>query len=623
MPAVCRFPYARDMPALVASEHARAGRRGRALHGGSHPRRSPPRSDRRRHRRRRRHRSGAAERQRLRPRRPRPRHPRALRRRDRQAHRRLRTAACRSSCSPRPTGSTTRPRGSSSAPTTTSPSPSSSGSSCSASEHSTAGARTTGRPCREIAGLRLDPFRREVFRDGRYVALTRKQFAVLEVLVAAEGGVVSAEELLERAWDENADPFTNAVRITVSALRKRLGEPWLIATVPGVGYRIDTGGATVPRPPGLSVRLKLTLSYAGFLMLASALLLAVVWVFAPAVHARRRHLRPAVLAAEPLRPPERLRAAGGRRAGVPAGVRPRGRVAPRRPHARAPDPHHRRHPHGRDRVALPPHPAGGPQRRVPRARRRLRRHARAARGARRRAAAVRRQRLPRAAHPAGDHPDAPRRGPQGSEPRQRRARRPPPRSSTRRAIDLTEALLLLSRADQRSFVREHVDLSLIAEEATETLLPLAEERGATSRPPATRPPPSAPPPSCCRWRRTSSTTRSSTTCPTAAPCGSRPRPSRERGAHRREHRRAAHGATRRHARRAVPARHEPHAHRPRGRRPRPGASSRASPRRTTGPSPSPRGPAAGSASRCDSPPRRCPARSRRGWLASPRKASRS
>ena len=95
-------------------------------------------------------------------------------------------------------------------------------------------------PVREIAGLRLDPFRREVYRDGRYVALTRKQFAVLEVLVAAEGGVVSAEELLARAWDGNADPFTNAVRITVSALRRRLGEPWLIATVAGVGYRIDT-----------------------------------------------------------------------------------------------------------------------------------------------------------------------------------------------------------------------------------------------------------------------------------------------------------------------------------------------------------------------------------------------
>jgi two-component system, OmpR family, response regulator VanR len=99
-------------------------------------------------------------------------------------------------------------------------------------------------PVREIAGVRLDPFRREVYRDGRYVALTRKQFAVLEVLVAAGGGVISAEELLARAWDENADPFTNAVRITVSALRRRLGEPGLIATVPGVGYRINTAPGT-------------------------------------------------------------------------------------------------------------------------------------------------------------------------------------------------------------------------------------------------------------------------------------------------------------------------------------------------------------------------------------------
>src|SRR5438874_4105585 len=97
-------------------------------------------------------------------------------------------------------------------------------------------------PVWEIGSLRLDPFRREVYRDGCYVALTRKQFAVLEVLVAAEGGVVSAEELLARAWDENADPFTNAVRITVSGLRKRLGEPWIISTVAGVGYRIDNRG---------------------------------------------------------------------------------------------------------------------------------------------------------------------------------------------------------------------------------------------------------------------------------------------------------------------------------------------------------------------------------------------
>src|SRR4051794_31083717 len=64
-------------------------------------------------------------------------------------------------------------------------------------------------PVQELAGLKLDAFRREVYRDGQYVALTRKQFAVLEVLINAAGGVVSAEELLERAWDENADPFTN------------------------------------------------------------------------------------------------------------------------------------------------------------------------------------------------------------------------------------------------------------------------------------------------------------------------------------------------------------------------------------------------------------------------------
>src|SRR3978361_269836 len=92
-------------------------------------------------------------------------------------------------------------------------------------------------PVREIAGLRLDPFRREVYRDGRYVALTRKQFAVLEVLVAAGVGVVSAEELLVRAWDEHADPFTNAVRITVSALRKRVGDLRVKATACSRGPR--------------------------------------------------------------------------------------------------------------------------------------------------------------------------------------------------------------------------------------------------------------------------------------------------------------------------------------------------------------------------------------------------
>ncbi len=104
-------------------------------------------------------------------------------------------------------------------------------------------------PVLEYAGVRLDPFRREVYRDGRYVALPRKQFAVLEVLMAARGGVISAEDLLERAWDENADPFTNAVRITVSGLRKRLGDPWVIHTVPGVGYRLADPTTTDEGPP--------------------------------------------------------------------------------------------------------------------------------------------------------------------------------------------------------------------------------------------------------------------------------------------------------------------------------------------------------------------------------------
>jgi two-component system, OmpR family, response regulator VanR len=96
-------------------------------------------------------------------------------------------------------------------------------------------------PILEFADLRLDPFRREVYRAGRYVKLTRKQFAVLELLMRANGGVVSAETLLEKAWDETADQMTSAPRVTMSTLRKALGEPGVITTVPGAGYRIETG----------------------------------------------------------------------------------------------------------------------------------------------------------------------------------------------------------------------------------------------------------------------------------------------------------------------------------------------------------------------------------------------
>jgi DNA-binding response OmpR family regulator len=86
--------------------------------------------------------------------------------------------------------------------------------------------------------LRLDPGTRVATRAGRRLDLTPKEFAVLEVLLAARGRVVSAEDLLARAWDEAADPFTNTVKVTVSRLRRKLGEPPLIETVPLGGYRV-------------------------------------------------------------------------------------------------------------------------------------------------------------------------------------------------------------------------------------------------------------------------------------------------------------------------------------------------------------------------------------------------
>ncbi|MBO2459438.1 response regulator transcription factor [Actinomadura violacea] len=93
-------------------------------------------------------------------------------------------------------------------------------------------------PVLERSGVALDPARREVTRDGRVVELTRKEFAVLEVLLSADGAVVSSEQLLEKAWDEHIDPFTNVVRVTMMTLRKKLGDPPVIETVPGVGYRL-------------------------------------------------------------------------------------------------------------------------------------------------------------------------------------------------------------------------------------------------------------------------------------------------------------------------------------------------------------------------------------------------
>jgi DNA-binding response OmpR family regulator len=99
-------------------------------------------------------------------------------------------------------------------------------------------ARPAAPPVLARAGIRLDPARREVAREGRPIALSRKEFGVLEELLRGAGAVVSAEQLLEKVWDENIDPFTNVVRVTMMTLRRKLGEPTVIETIPGSGYRL-------------------------------------------------------------------------------------------------------------------------------------------------------------------------------------------------------------------------------------------------------------------------------------------------------------------------------------------------------------------------------------------------
>ena len=93
-------------------------------------------------------------------------------------------------------------------------------------------------PVLDAAGVSLDPSRRVAFRAGRRLDLSPKEFAVLECLLSSPGRVVSAEDLLERVWDEAADPFTTAVKTTIRRLRAKLGEPPLIHTVREGGYRI-------------------------------------------------------------------------------------------------------------------------------------------------------------------------------------------------------------------------------------------------------------------------------------------------------------------------------------------------------------------------------------------------
>ncbi len=98
-------------------------------------------------------------------------------------------------------------------------------------------------PVLRSGDIELDPAKRMVTRAGNAVELTRKEFGVLEVLMSAAGTVVSSEELLERVWDENADPFTTTVRVTVMTLRRKLGEPGMIDTVVGAGYRVSADAA--------------------------------------------------------------------------------------------------------------------------------------------------------------------------------------------------------------------------------------------------------------------------------------------------------------------------------------------------------------------------------------------
>ena len=97
---------------------------------------------------------------------------------------------------------------------------------------------TTRRPTLLAGGIELDPATGIVRRDGRTIALSNKERAVLEALLRASPDALSAERLLEQAWDENVDPFTNTVKVTIARLRRKLGRPDLIQTTPGVGYRI-------------------------------------------------------------------------------------------------------------------------------------------------------------------------------------------------------------------------------------------------------------------------------------------------------------------------------------------------------------------------------------------------
>ena len=345
-------------------------------------------------------------------------------------------------------------------------------------------------------------------------------------------------------------------------------------------------------------------------MLTGALVLAAVWVFLLRYVPTRAYIVPGSTGSLPLavfpirsRLLGRFRSQGRRRAGLPAGIRLRRRMGSGRPDAGPVDSHHGRHPQGRARVAVAPDPAFRAQRRVPRPRRYLRCHARAAGGARGRTAEVRRQCLPRAAHPAGDHAGTTGCRPQRSEPRPGEARRAPPRrqrpgdrphrgaafakpgrpaslyQGIRRFVALgggsrgnAPALRGEARRHHRVPGGHHPRLRLSRSPPSDDHKPAAQR----DRPQPPRP----------RQR-----------------AGQHLQRPRSGHAHGREHRRGAQSGAGLDPHRTVPARRRAHKRRARRGRPRPGHRQEHCRGKRRNPNPRPR-PAAGSASPCSCPPRR-------------------
>ena len=385
--------------------------------------------------------------------------------------------------------------------------------------------------------IRLDTAQRVATRGGRRLELSPKELAVLELLLAADGAPLSAEQLLERAWDEYVDSFSNVVKVTISRLRRKLGEPPAIETVPGrlPDRRMSAAPGRMPRRlsllPRRTIRLRLTLLFGALFLVSGAALLAVTYVLVDhqftangasffvtrgtesAVRARvsvvldlvsgsgarggrrglRRRLRTAPTpgrASDAHAAVERGAARAARRLGDRArdhgGGLDLARLARRR--ARAPaaaHDHARGHATSR-RAASIAASRSRPRRRAHTARQHLRRPARPARGLVRGAAPVRRQRLARAAHPAHARARARRGGARRSRPTvaSLRATCEQVLAAGEQQERLIEALLTLSRSQRGLDRHEPVDLAAIAARAHADRSTTAALRVATHLEPA-------------------------------------------------------------------------------------------------------------------------------------------